>query len=313
MLKRIAAFLMAFCILVTLFIPVYAVDSDISAIAKKLAKNPSANNFSDSEIVSLFSAILNSDTYGVDPNEIVNWVKANKKIDAETLSIAFHEETHVFTYGEDNCQRLYKNSEVKVKKMKDTNYIFNGETMVVKTVPVYLPTNMTIKDPDDYKIIKKYLTNKKMLSNTYGLNGLLSEYYAHVRELGFLIKYRDFCVNNGIKDTASDRIAKISAACNEWEKAANEYVDFIKVNYDGLVYKELTDSNTLHVLDYIKKEHEKLKILNNVEPDTVVQKTTKIENLHNKQNPTTVWQLIENFFETIYKEFITWTQEFLAI
>lgn len=328
MLKKVIVVLLTICILIACSFPVFAENTDISAIAKKISKNPSAGNFTNNELIALFECINNSEGMKINVEEIAKWVKAYKTVEATAFSIAVHEETHVFTYGEKNCTRYYKNAEVNVKKMEDTHYLLDGKEVVVKAVPMYLATKKTIKDEKAYKVIKTYLTDNKMLSNSHGLNGLLGEYYAYVKELDFLIKYRNFCAKYGLKDTASVRIVEIIEACEEWRKAADEYVSFIQVNYDGYVYEELKNANTLAVLDAVNKEYASIdttkpkSVSDESAPETVKKPdaTPKVDKKNlmetrraeEKKQFTSVWEVIVNFFETAYFEFTNWVQEFFA-
>lgn len=325
MLKKILSIILTICLLATLSVPVFAADdNNLSAIAKKLSKNPSVSNFTDSEISTLFKTIYNSDMTGVDLDEMVKWVKASNTVDATSLAIAFHEETHIFTYGLKNCERFYDEAEVKVNFMGDANYRFGGKTTVVTAVPMYLVTDKALSDTSSYKVIKKYLTDRNMLADNHGLHGMLSEYYAYVRELDFLVKYRDFCIKYKIKDTASARIKAMVTACNEWKKAIEAYVSFSKNNYDGSVYNELTKVNAIDVLANIHKEYAAIKVTSHKpevtsNSDSTVQAGADGNNLAvndyqvpKKQKFTSVLQVVVNFFETAFAEFGNWVQEFFA-
>lgn len=319
--KKILALLCAIILPIILIAPAFAAELDMSGVAAKLNKNSSEKNFTDEEIVSLFN-YLNTSGVAVDNSEVVKWVRVSKKVNAEALSIALHEEIHVFTYGADNCQRKYKKSEVDINRMRDTYYMIDGEKRVVKAVPMYLKTSKTLKDPDSYTVINEYLTDNDMLANIYGLNGLLSEYYAYVKELGFLIRYRNFCNEYDVEDTASDRIAELILACDEWKRAANEYVDFIKVNFDGYVYKELTDTNTLSVLDSVNKEYETVRAdammsAPEISDEVEAAQTNNANNANNESASeektfTSFWDVIEDFFETIFSEFAFWLTNLFA-
>ena len=120
---------------------------------------------------------------------------------------------------------------------------------------MYLYSEKAISDLNSYKIIKEYLKNNNMLANNHGLYGILSEYYAYVRELDFLVKYRNFCIEYGINDTASGRIKEMAKACDEWGRASEEYVAFSKSKFDGSIYDELVMTNAITVLDKITQEY----------------------------------------------------------
>ena len=319
MTKKFIAFLLIVCALCSLSLPSFATNSaEIALIIEKLKENSSTSDFEEEEIISLFKFIDDSENLNINISEVAKWVKAERTINAENISIALHEELHVFTYGEKNCERVYGKAEIKTTKIEDGNYGFQNEIFVAKAVPVYLKTEKTIKNPSSYSVIREYLVDSEMLSNKYGLNGIISEYYAFVRELNFLIKYKSFCDKYGIEDTASARIKKMILACDEWKKATDEYVGFIEANYDGLVYKELTDTGTLGVLERINKEYTGIDTQEALKAKSITPVGGKEEVVEGKNQPPakatllSIFQIVSNFFETLYIELKNWVSEFFA-
>lgn len=316
MLRKVIAFFLIVCALGSLSLPSFAINpTETAIIAEKLKENPFVSNFEEEEIIKLFKLIDDSENSNINISEVAKWVKAEKTIDASSLSIALHEELHVFTYGEENCKRFYGRAEVEATKMEDSKYSLKNEIFVAKAVPVYLTTDKTIAKPNSYSIIKEYLTNRNMLSNKYGLNGIISEYYAFVRELNFLIKYKNFCDQYGIEDTASARIKEVARACDEWKRATEEYVSFIENNYDGLVYKELTNTGTLGILEKINEEYSGIDTQEALKAKSISPKEEIVNNKNQtpaKKKFVSVFQVVVSFFETLYIELVDWVSNFFS-
>ena len=276
----------------------------------KLKQDNSTKSFTDEELLMLLQHIDDSENSYINFSESINWLRAYRTIDTQSLSIALHEEIHVFTFGENNCTRHYPTSTIEIHTMQNNNYVFQGQLCVVKSVPIYLKTDLVLKKPQDYKLISSYLTQPDMAANRYGLNGIISEYYAYVRELAFLLKYKQFCEAYDIKDRMlAKHLDDMVQACDEWQKVSDEYVEHIKVHYDGLVYKELTNTGTLAVLEKIKQEHMHLKsqeIIIEFLPDNA-------PNITPKEKPASILEIIFSFWDKIYAGIMEWAGDFFGI